>query len=194
MYFNSCVLFTGCVWDRWKRWWWRQRRGETGLGGGTTRKYAPITLMMQPNLYQIIVKYGEYGECSYCGWCGDVCTMQRFMEQVSWKIHMYYEGLDDASLLLAEGFYDDENEVIPGFKRICRSQWGTVFWIYKRFDWRILCSIFMRRRIGSCQLSQQILAKWVNCEAVGREEIENLGSFGLKILGIKKYFVHLQDG
>lgn len=71
-----------------------------------------------PYLNQIIVKYGEYGECTYCGRRGDVCTMQRFMEQVSWKIHMYYEGLDDASLLLADGFYDDENEVIPGFKRV----------------------------------------------------------------------------
>ena len=28
------------------------------------------------------------------------------------------------------------------------------------------------------------MAKWVNCEAVGREEIENIGSFELKILGI----------
>ncbi len=36
-----------------------------------------------------------------------------------------------------------------------------------------------------------MMAKWVNCEAVGREEIENLGSFELKILGIKKYFGRL---
>lgn len=67
---------------------------------------------------EMIVEYGEEGKCSYCGKQDVVCTMQRFMEQVSWKIHMYFDSLDSADLYLASGFYDDDNEVIPGYKRI----------------------------------------------------------------------------
>lgn len=44
--------------------------------------------------------------------------MLHFMEQVSWKIHMYFYDINNASLLYADSFYDDENEVIPEFKRV----------------------------------------------------------------------------
>lgn len=37
---------------------------------------------------------------------------------ILWKIGLYYKRLDDAGLYLADGFYDDNQEVIPGFKRI----------------------------------------------------------------------------
>lgn len=69
-------------------------------------------------LNKMIEEYGEQGECSYCGQHGVVCSMQKFMEQVSWKIHMYFDDVNNASLFYADSFYDDENEVIPGFKRV----------------------------------------------------------------------------
>ena len=71
-------------------------------------------------LKNLIHRYAEDGEgkCSYCGRRGEVCSMQHFMEQVSWKIHMYFDDVNNASLLYADSFYDDENEVIPGFKRV----------------------------------------------------------------------------
>lgn len=47
-----------------------------------------------------------------------VCDMKTFCEQIVWKIGLYYQPLDNAGLYLADGFYDDEQEVIPGFKRI----------------------------------------------------------------------------
>ena len=71
-----------------------------------------------PYLNDIILRYGERGICSYCGREGDVCSMQTFMEQVTWKIHLYFENVHDASLYYADDFYDDDNEVIPGFKRV----------------------------------------------------------------------------
>lgn len=71
-----------------------------------------------PYLNKKIEKYGEHGECSYCGHKGTVCSMQTLMEQVSFKIHMYFDDVNDACLLYADSFYDDENEVIPGFKRV----------------------------------------------------------------------------
>ena len=71
-----------------------------------------------PYLNKMIEEYGEQGECSYCGKHGVVCSMQNFMEQVSWKIHMYFDDVNNANLFYADSFYDDENEVIPGFKRV----------------------------------------------------------------------------
>ena len=71
-----------------------------------------------PYLNKMIEENGEYGECDYCGYKGSVCSMQNFMEHVSWKIHMYYDDVNEAGLLYADSFYDDENEVIPGFKRV----------------------------------------------------------------------------
>lgn len=69
-------------------------------------------------LNKMIEEYGEQSECSYCGKHGVVCSMQKFMEQVSWKIHMYFDDVNNASLYYSDSFYDDENEVIPGFKRV----------------------------------------------------------------------------
>lgn len=69
-------------------------------------------------LNEMIQEYGHEGKCSYCGHHGTVCSMQDFMEQVSWKIHMYFDDVNNASLYYADDFYDDENEVIPGFKRV----------------------------------------------------------------------------
>lgn len=66
----------------------------------------------------IIRVHGRTGECSYCGKHSIVCDMETLCEQILWKIGLYYKRLDDAGLYLADGFYDDNQEVIPGFKRI----------------------------------------------------------------------------
>ena len=66
----------------------------------------------------IIVSHGKQGTCSYCGKQGVVCDMETLCEQIVWKIGLYYQPLDNAGLYLANGYYDDEQEGIPGFKRI----------------------------------------------------------------------------
>lgn len=69
-------------------------------------------------LNNIIRSHGKQGTCSYCGKYGTVCDMYTLCEQVVWKIGLYFNSLDDAGLYLANGVYDDEQETIPGFKRI----------------------------------------------------------------------------
>lgn len=95
-----------------------QERGD--WPDGLDDKFVCAHHFDNPYLNKIIHRYAEDGEgkCSYCGRNGEVCSMQHFMEQVSWKIHMYFDDINNASLLYADSFYDDENEVIPGFKRV----------------------------------------------------------------------------
>lgn len=69
-------------------------------------------------LNEIIQSHGKQGFCSYCGKQSVVCDMKTLCEQIVWKIGLYYQPLDNACLNLADDFYDDEQEVIPGFKRI----------------------------------------------------------------------------
>ena len=87
---------------------------------GLEHKYVCTRHFDDPYLNRLLMRYGEEKEhtCSYCGRKGKVCSMQNLMEQVSWKIHMYFDDVNNASLLYADSFYDDEYEGIPGFKRV----------------------------------------------------------------------------
>lgn len=69
-------------------------------------------------LNEMIDKYGENGKCSYCGKHGTVCDMETLGRNIAWKVSLYYKPLDDADLYLADDFYDDDHEIIPGFKKI----------------------------------------------------------------------------
>lgn len=65
----------------------------------------------------LILRDAKLGVCSYCGKRTKVRDMQGFAQDVTWKIHMHYNNADDEGLFLADSFYDDDKEVIPGFKR-----------------------------------------------------------------------------
>ena len=81
-------------------------------------KYVCTCHFQDKYLNGIIESHGKQGTCSYCGKQGAVCDMHTLCEQIVWKIGLYFNPLDDAGLYLANSFYDDEQEVIPGFKRI----------------------------------------------------------------------------
>ena len=81
-------------------------------------KYVCTCHFQDKYLNGIIESHGKQGTCSYCGKQGTVCDMHTLCEQIVWKIGVYFNPLDDAGLYLANSFYDDEQEVIPGFKRI----------------------------------------------------------------------------
>lgn len=69
-------------------------------------------------LNDIILEKSEgNGKCSYCGRLTKVCSLQKLMEDVTWKIHLYYTRPENASLYLAHSFYDDDEEEIKGFRR-----------------------------------------------------------------------------
>lgn len=69
-------------------------------------------------LNKFILKEGHDGKCSYCAKKGTVCDMETLGRHIMWKISLYYSPLDNADLYLANSYYDDEQEIIPGFKRI----------------------------------------------------------------------------
>lgn len=81
-------------------------------------KYVCTCHFQDKYLNGIIESHGKQGTCSYCGRQHVVCDMHTLCEQIMWKIGLYFKSLDDSGLYLADGFYDDEQEVIPGFKRI----------------------------------------------------------------------------
>lgn len=81
-------------------------------------KYVCTCHFQDKYLNGIIESHGKQGTCSYCGKQHTVCDMYTLCEQIVWKIGLYFNSLDDAGLYLANGVYDDEQEVIPGFKRI----------------------------------------------------------------------------
>lgn len=69
-------------------------------------------------LKDFIDKDATKGVCSYCGRYTQVRDMQKFAQDVTWKIHFHYNSADDEGLFLANSFYDDDKEVIRGFKRV----------------------------------------------------------------------------
>lgn len=69
-------------------------------------------------LNRIIKRYGNDGRCSYCGRKVVVCDMEKFGHQIAWKIGLYFSPIDQADLMLADSFYDDDDEIIPGMRRI----------------------------------------------------------------------------
>lgn len=87
---------------------------------GLQDKYVCTHHFDDPYLNALIKRYREEGKksCSYCGRRGTVCSLQTFIENVTWKLHLYFDDVDNTSLLYADSFYDDENEIIPGFKRV----------------------------------------------------------------------------
>lgn len=81
-------------------------------------KYVCTCHFQDKYLNGIIESHGKQGTCSYCGKKHTVCDMYTLCEQIVWKIGLYFNSLDDAGLYLTNGFYDDKQEVIPGYKRI----------------------------------------------------------------------------
>lgn len=69
-------------------------------------------------IQQLIEEKGEPGICSYCGEKGIVRDMYGLGQDLMWRISLFFVDVNDAGLMLANSFYEDENEVIPGFKRV----------------------------------------------------------------------------
>lgn len=69
-------------------------------------------------LNRFIQKYGEKGECSYCHRKGCVIDMNNLADHIGMTISVYFNDVDSECLPLASSYYDDDNEEIPGVKRI----------------------------------------------------------------------------
>ena len=71
-----------------------------------------------PYLREYIEHNGNEGKCSYCGHGGRVLDLKDFVEFVGGRLSEYLQDLDSADLPLASGLFEDDQEDIPGIRRI----------------------------------------------------------------------------
>lgn len=81
-------------------------------------KYVCASHFNDMYLQQYVRNNSISGKCEYCGQKTQVIDLHDFMEYAAEKITDYYGNPGDEELYLASSFYDDEDEKIPGFKRI----------------------------------------------------------------------------
>lgn len=66
----------------------------------------------------MVTEKGHNGTCTYCGKKDVVRDMYDLGEDIAWKVGRYFVDPANGDFMLAKNFYDDDDEVIPGFKRI----------------------------------------------------------------------------
>lgn len=69
-------------------------------------------------LNQYIENHGEAGVCSYCGHKDTVIDMSDLANHIAMTISIYFNDIDSECLPLASSYYDDQEEDIPGIKRV----------------------------------------------------------------------------
>lgn len=69
-------------------------------------------------LNQYIEHHGGTGDCSYCGRKEIVIDMSDLANHIAMTISIYYNDIDSECLPLASSYFDNENEHIPGIKRV----------------------------------------------------------------------------
>lgn len=93
---------------------------RTGLVSGIMRgeKYVCADLSDDPYVHDYILQHGRDGVCSYSGRHSKVIDIVDLAEWVIGKIKQYFHNPDEDGLYLGKSFYDDDEEVIPGWQRI----------------------------------------------------------------------------
>lgn len=81
-------------------------------------KYVCSSHFNDKYLQQYVQDNSISGKCEYCGRKTLVIDLRDFMEYAAGKIADHYGNPGDEALYLASSFYDDEDEKIPGFKRV----------------------------------------------------------------------------
>lgn len=69
-------------------------------------------------LKDFVRSHSHKGVCSYCGEETNVISLSKFIEYIMKRISQNYISPDDDGLYLSSSFYDDEDEVIPGLKKV----------------------------------------------------------------------------
>lgn len=78
-------------------------------------------------LNQYISTHGDEGVCSYCGKKDSVIDMTSFAAHIGMSIACYFNDVDSENLPLASSFFEEEDEEIPGIKRVgCYAAPGNV--------------------------------------------------------------------
>lgn len=69
-------------------------------------------------LNQYILERGDKGVCSYCGRRDTVIDMSDLANHIGMTISVYFNDVDSECLPLASSYYDEEDEYIPGIRRV----------------------------------------------------------------------------
>ena len=69
-------------------------------------------------LRRYVKKHSHKGVCSYCNKKTGVIPLSDFVEYTMDRIRQYYTTPDEDGLYLEKTFYDDDDEIIPGLKRV----------------------------------------------------------------------------
>ncbi|MBO4807205.1 MAG: RES domain-containing protein [Paludibacteraceae bacterium] len=69
-------------------------------------------------LKDFVRRRSREGLCSYCGRKTNVISLSEFIKYIMERIMQHYTSPDDDGLYLSSSFYDDEDEEIPGLKRV----------------------------------------------------------------------------
>ncbi|MFS3038411.1 HEPN-associated N-terminal domain-containing protein [Bacteroides nordii] len=69
-------------------------------------------------LKEYIKEFSSLGICDYCGKSKLVVDLRDFIEYVAGKITEHFTNFDNGDLPLANGFFDDDDESIPGLQRV----------------------------------------------------------------------------
>lgn len=85
---------------------------------GLSDKYVCANHYSDKHLNRYILQHGEDGVCSYCGKPTKVCNVETFAKHITWHIHDYYNDIDEENLPLASSYYEEDDEEIPGLKRV----------------------------------------------------------------------------
>lgn len=93
---------------------------RTGLVAGVEKgkKYVCADLFNDRYVQDYILQHGNDGLCSYSDKHGKVVDIVDLAEWVVGKIKLYFRNPDDDGLYLANSFYDDDKEEIPGYQRV----------------------------------------------------------------------------
>ena len=71
-----------------------------------------------PYLAKYIESHSKEGTCSYCGCKGNVADMSEVVPHIAFVIKAYFSSLDEESLPLASTYFEDDEEEMPGIKRL----------------------------------------------------------------------------
>ena len=70
-------------------------------------------------LNQYISTHGVDGVCSYCGKKVPIIDMVTLADHIGMNIAVYFNDVDSENLPLASSYFEEDDEEIPGIKRVC---------------------------------------------------------------------------
>ena len=93
-----------------------EKHDYSGFSDG--EKYVCTHHFEDKYLNKYVQKYGEKGRCSYCHRKGTVIDMSKLADHIGMAISVFFNDVDSECLPLASSYFDDDNDDIPGVKRI----------------------------------------------------------------------------